>query len=577
MGDPLMNLFFSYLGRSSLIPLPTGGDCIRWSPNLIREHVQFDAPLLQPLRFREAISSLHDIVISDLRFQPRDKSAYEAWKAEERKRLSILRRETRQQARQEIMEQRSIDIPADIEKQYGSCRSRYWKARQEYSNFLRKNDPELWRKLVPCDPVITVAPDALLFECFSADESSYGCLTVNKDAVFGTFTGEKLGTTNVDYSWNLFNQFQGIRTYRNTRFQIDPAGFTTSVQGMPDYREEKIDLPHGWLRGFMQVQAAMGLPMRRISLTREAMHSVLCFLKRHKASKSPRALRFEIVKGQPPVLVLEPWEQRIVLHGKRCNVSIEPIRIWGRQRLLSLSRLLPLAERFDVYLLGTGLPSFWMAVLGDMQLTLGLSGWTTNDWTRGSALDLLMPPARPNQEIIDRISRYLSQTRKATFEEIDRHISGEPAVTAASLNLLAHAGQVIYDLHHAVFRWRQVMPTPLSEKELGSENEELQESRQMLLRKKVIIENQCDGPNSTRILTGKAEHKPVELAMDADGRIKRGKCPCSHHYQNGIRAGPCRHLLALRTLALKEHKIEIDNTLTNWYKDMHTIERSLTD
>lgn len=33
-----------------------------------------------------------------------------------------------------------------------------------------------------------------------------------------------------------------------------------------------------------------------------------------------------------------------------------------------------------------------LAFMGDMQLTLGLSGWTTNDWTRGSALDLLAPP-----------------------------------------------------------------------------------------------------------------------------------------------------------------------------------------
>ena len=36
--------------------------------------------------------------------------------------------------------------------------------------------------LVPCDPVITVAPDVLFFECFSKDESSYGCLTVERNA-----------------------------------------------------------------------------------------------------------------------------------------------------------------------------------------------------------------------------------------------------------------------------------------------------------------------------------------------------------------------------------------------------------
>ncbi len=46
----------------------------------------FNAPLTHPLRFREAISALHDIVVSDLRFKPRDKQAYEEWKARERER-----------------------------------------------------------------------------------------------------------------------------------------------------------------------------------------------------------------------------------------------------------------------------------------------------------------------------------------------------------------------------------------------------------------------------------------------------------------------------------------------------------
>jgi len=88
--------------------------------------------------------------------------------------------------------------------------------------------------------------------------------------------------------------------------------------------------------------------------------------------------------------------------GEPLRTSSEPIRIWGRQRLLALARVLPLAAKFDVHLLGTGLPSFWVADMGDMKLTLGLSGWTTNDWTRGSALDLLAPPVEPPAELIGR-------------------------------------------------------------------------------------------------------------------------------------------------------------------------------
>ena len=68
-----MNLSFAYLGRSAL----TDG-ALSFAPNLTREPVAFDAALRHPLRFREAISALHDVVISDHRYKKRDKSAYEA-------------------------------------------------------------------------------------------------------------------------------------------------------------------------------------------------------------------------------------------------------------------------------------------------------------------------------------------------------------------------------------------------------------------------------------------------------------------------------------------------------------------
>src|SRR5438876_675380 len=212
--------------------------------------------------------------------------------------------------------------------------------------------------LIPCDPVITVAEDVAFFECFSADESSYGCLTVNRDDGFGRCDNVKLGTTNVDYSWDLYHHFQSLRSYRETRFNIDPQGFSVSTQDAADYREEKIDLPQGWLHGFMQLQSAMSLPMQRVTLSREAVYSILAW-------RSPRAIRFELLAGQSPRIVLEPWEKPIVSHSTVYDgPETAAIRVWGGRRLLVLSRLLPLADRFDVYLLGTGLPSFWVAQMG---------------------------------------------------------------------------------------------------------------------------------------------------------------------------------------------------------------------
>jgi len=561
-----VNIKFSYLGHSTMNPI-TGGQLLNFAPNLARAPVSFDAPLLQPLRFREAISALHDVVISDLRFKPRDKTAYEEWKKTERSRVASLRQQTYQEAKKDILSRREEAVPPDLEKQFAHCRSVYWDARQKYSNYLRQNDMQLWRMLMPCDPVITVADDVVFFECFSADESSYGCLTANRDTMFGKSAETRLGTTNVDYSWDLFEHFQSLRSYRETRFKVDPAGFTMATEGNADYREEKIDLPDGWLRGFMQTQAAMTLPARRVTLTREAVYSILAFLKRHKAPKSPRALRFEMIAGRPPSLVLEPWEERVPVYGEPCHTSSEPIRIWGRQRLLALARVLPLAAKFDVYLLGTGLPSFWVADMGDMKLTLGLSGWTTNDWTRGSALDLLAPPAQPSKELIARVAQFLQSKRAAVFADIDLASGGQPAQTAAALNQIAHTGQLIHDLPNAVYRWRQIMPMALGEAELGPENPELTASKEILIRKKAKIDSRTAAAGGF-LVTGVAEGKPVELFLNADGLIKRGKCVCSHHFKFGIRNGPCRHLLALRTLAMKEKESGVENSVADWYQQL---------
>jgi len=67
-----VNVKFAYLGRSAM---QGAGTVLNLSPNLARDPVAFDAPLLHPLRFREAISALHDVVTSDLRYKPRDKTA----------------------------------------------------------------------------------------------------------------------------------------------------------------------------------------------------------------------------------------------------------------------------------------------------------------------------------------------------------------------------------------------------------------------------------------------------------------------------------------------------------------------
>ncbi|MBK8093457.1 MAG: metal-binding protein [Verrucomicrobiaceae bacterium] len=544
-----MNITFAYRGRSHVAE-NSGGQVVSLAPNLARDAVAFDAALKNPLAFREAISALHDVVINDLRFKPRDKTAYDEWKKGELQRERLMRNDATREAQLIVQAKHKEAIPRDFEKQFDVARKRYWSARTKYSDHLRKHDQELWRMLLPCDPVITVAPDVVFFECFSADESSYGCLSVERDECFASAGGVQCGTTNVDYSWDLFNHFQTLRTYQPARFTVDPSGFEVNVQGGDDYREEKIDLPAGWLRGFMQLQGAMTLPMRRLTLSRQGLYSLLAWLRRHKAPRSPRALRFEIVEGRAPELVLEPWEQRVIdRSAPPCAQSMEPIRVWGVRRLLTLARLLPLIDRVEVCLLGTGLPSLWIAHMGPMKLTLGLSGWTTNDWTRGSALDLLHPPQEPTTALIERVAATLKQEQSANLSSLTSAAASSDAMTAAALKHLAHSGQVIFDLPHQVYRWRQIMPQVLGEAQLGPENEEAKAARAIADRE-VRVMSSADAPNDTKLHIGKVQTRNVELLLDRDGMMKRAKCDCSHHFKGGLRKGPCRHLIAFRRTIL---------------------------
>jgi len=520
---------------------------LSFAPNLARPKVSYDGEVAHPLRFREAISALHEVVVGDLRFQRRDKTAYQAWRKEELRREAEIRTLAFNQAKREEIERiASEPVPAGLEGDFRRMHSVYWRARRQWAAELSRNDPDMFRHLVPCDPVVTVAPDAVFFECFSKDESSYGCLLVDRDAFRGE-TAAATGTTNVDYSLALYDHFQTLRTYRPTRLLVDPTGFEVKVAGSPEYREEKIDLPPSWLRGFGQIQAAMSLPAKRIVVSREAIYSVLAHLRRHREKRGPRSLRFVLRPGEPLRLVLDPWGTVIVSHGPAYDgaTPIE-IKVWGRRRLLTLARILPLVEKIEVALLGSGMPSIWIAHMGEMRFVLALSGWTTNDWTSSAALELMAARYRADPQTVDDIERFLARTQKAALPVIEAAIAAPTDVVLGSLHQLAKQGQVMYDFAGDCFRYRSVMPVALSQAVLGPDHPELREGQRLFREKKVRISRDEPLERGRRLIAALVEKTECEGVLDADGAYARAKCACSYFFKNRLRGGPCRHLLAVQ-------------------------------
>lgn len=548
-----MNLDLKYLGASGVVQRGSSA-ALSFQPNLARQKVFFDQGLKNPLRFREAISALHDVVIGDFRFKRRDKTLYAAWKAEQDRQESELRSAIFDTEKRKAVEAIKGEAPPpNLDRDFRRMHDLYWTARRQWANELARNDPEMFRALVPCDPVVTVAPDTVFFECFAKDESSYGCLFVDRDAFSGS-SSSGLGTTNVDYSVALYDHFQTLRTYRETRLLVDPTGFEVKVESAGSYREEKIDLPPSWLKGFGQLSAAMALPSRELELSIDAVYSLIAHLKRNREKTGPRSINFELVPGKPAAMVLQPWGVRIESHGRPfVGEKPETIKVWGRRRLSVLARLLPIAEKVTVQLLGSGLPSIWTVHLGDMRFVLGLSGWTTNDWTSGSNLELLAGAFVPELRAAATIRAHLAQHHVATLDSLSRLVEVSRPALIGSLHHLGQQGQVIFDFATKQYRFREVMPAPLSESVLGPPSPELTAGMAAYKRGGVTVERQELLPHARQLViarvrteSGTREGVRCEAVFDADGAYSKATCGCDHFRQFRLRKGPCRHLIALK-------------------------------
>ena len=170
---------YAYKGSSTVASSSAETD-VSFVPDATREPTYFTGELRQKLEFREAISALHDVVVSDLRFKPKDKTAYKEWAAqrEEIDWQQVAAQRAEVSAQIKILQAELTDL----NNRRSSRWQPFYNARAAYYKYLYEKHRNLWFVL---DPVITVHPDEVFFECFSEDESSYGRLGANYE-VFKT-------------------------------------------------------------------------------------------------------------------------------------------------------------------------------------------------------------------------------------------------------------------------------------------------------------------------------------------------------------------------------------------------------
>ncbi len=417
------------------------------------------------------------------------------------------------------------------------------------------------------DPVITVHPDRIFFEAFSQDQSTYAALIVDP-AIFESVGEIHTGTTNIDFTAWLWGALGEMRTSRSTTFRIGPEGFDVRTSGGGGRFEKKVEIPETWVRGFLQVQAAMAMPGTRVRAKAIDLLAAIRFLRVMKSNVSPRALRYEFEPGKDARLILEPWEQAFELQGADHNYTeLKTTRVWGRRRMKLIEGLLPFAENVDIYLKGRALPSFYAVKLPGMTFLLGVTGWSGSAFTGTGGFDLLAEAATADDAHVDRALALLREHYRVSIEDVAGALGIDLPAASRVLVRLCRQGRAMFDVETRQYRHRELFEVPADEKKYFPPDRRQELAMAMLQQNQVRVTSST--PEETkkirkfkdpesgqklareitfrdwRIIGAAGSEDPVEIVINDNGRIIFGRCTCEHFKEHLMNQGPCEHMLAL--------------------------------
>jgi hypothetical protein len=490
-----------------------------------RPAVGVRAKVRRPGLFRDAVMTAIAVQGSDLRHKSKDRTAYLAW----------------------------------LMKQGKKATAAIWEAQKAFLDESLAVDE---KRSTVLDALFTVHPDEVSLEVFSQDESSYARLALHNELFEGR---EALhGSTFVDLNADLVGALDRMRTYLPVHLD---AGTARGASVKLPEESRTADVPWSWIRGFLQVQSAATLPAATCELAPVDLYNVLFALRSRRAKKSPRALRFELVPGAPPRIVLEPWEIVLEGHGPVYKgPAPRVIRTFGRQRLMSLMRVLPHVKGVKVQLLGAGLPVFWTLDLGVASLTVALTGWTESGWSSAASFDALTPP-REAAGLADALHQRLRAQGPMTLDALVKASNASVVDVRAAMQLESLRGSVLYDLARGVYRPRELFPEAVDASMIRYGNAREERAHRLLgdgertpsgeVRLTKIHEIMGEGVEIHGEVIDNEAHRGFapSFTIDLEGRATNATCGCPAFRRAGMREGPCEHMIALR-LAFARRRAE---------------------
>ena len=554
---------------------------------LNRQDVKFHAKVKSPLLFRDTLSALFDVVSSDYRYVPKDRSAYSVF-----------------------MQMRRANANKNL-----------FTAQRQYFEWLFNNDPLAFCIL---DPIIQVHEQGISFEVFSRDEGCYAQLTLSHDIFDSQSSADSAdninyGTTSIDYSSALYEGIQRIRDYTPTSLDIGHEAVSLQRLNSPNIDndttntnndsqkangesevdnqtneviEKRINVPKNWIRSLLQVQSASQLPQDSIELDPIALYNVLFELRMHADIKGKRrGLLIELRPQQQPIIILEPFNiavtSQVSKHSRVYQGSqAKLIRLWGRRRLALLKRLLPHCKTVNVSLLGQGMPSYWTLAGDGFHFTFAMTGFSQSNWSQALGFDLLLPK-RPQslsvagdnidgevdgntdnansknadqsdlQALLEKLQQQPSSLTDLANSSIPSKTSKESKInkTAIRQQLLtaSQQGFIRYDMATQTYYYRPLTQTPLDMQAFAYHNPAEKQAYDLVSRADAIRKFSVDNLASQGILIQADIHVSEDrrsyhsqLQLGDEGIVSRAECSCPQFLQHRLTQGVCSHLIALR-------------------------------
>ena len=204
------------------------------------------------------------------------------------------------------------------------------------------------------------------------------------------------------------------------------------------------------------------------------------------------------------------------------------------------------------------MPQFIRADMGTLQMTVGFSAWSSNDWVKGTAFNVMA--GFTGKGCYKNIYKLLKDKRCLSMDEISSNLPNEKSDSIkAGIGMLFRRGEGYFDMINNKVRFRHLCNTPIPEElyEVSDIEMDVQKISKLTFDNMKVRYSHKQEFIFTTTYKEQGQLSSTEIVIDQDGQITKIDCSCQK-FKRGERnlSQPCAHILALYVASYKLLKLK---------------------